>query len=99
MSTICIGMLLELPHIQMPGWWGIYSCWGEGEDATLRSMPSSPRYTNEDRARASRGRRLDEDRHDRPSSSPLQDEDKASTKSASPTSSSCPDAHVGFGPL
>jgi hypothetical protein len=27
-------------------------CWGEGEDATLRSMPSSPRYTNEDHARA-----------------------------------------------
>jgi hypothetical protein len=22
-------------------------CWGEGEDATLRSRPSSPRYTNE----------------------------------------------------
>jgi hypothetical protein len=66
-------------------------CWGEGEDATLRSMPSSPRYTNEDLARASRG--------GRPSSSPLQDEGKALTKSASPTSSSRPEAHVGFGPL
>jgi hypothetical protein len=28
------------------------ACWGEGEDATLRSMPSLPRYTNEDHARA-----------------------------------------------
>jgi hypothetical protein len=25
MSTICLGMLLELPHIQMPGWLGIYN--------------------------------------------------------------------------
>jgi hypothetical protein len=25
MSKICLGMLLELPHIQMSGWWGIYS--------------------------------------------------------------------------
>jgi hypothetical protein len=25
MSTICLDMLLELPHIQMPGWWGVYS--------------------------------------------------------------------------
>jgi hypothetical protein len=25
----------------------ISECWGEGEDATLRSKPSSPRYTNE----------------------------------------------------
>jgi hypothetical protein len=25
----------------------LYAYWGEGEDATLRSKPSSPRYTNE----------------------------------------------------
>jgi hypothetical protein len=75
------------------------SCWGEGKDATLRSMPSSPRYANEDHARASRGRRSDEDRRDRPSSSPLQDEGKAPSKSASPTSSSRPGAPVGFDPL
>jgi hypothetical protein len=33
------------------------SCWGEGEHTTLRSMPSSPRYTDEDhiqRARSSK---------------------------------------------
>jgi hypothetical protein len=29
-------------------------CWGEGEDATLRSTPSSPRYTNEDHAHGAR---------------------------------------------
>jgi hypothetical protein len=74
-------------------------CWGEGEDATLRSKPSSPRYTNEDHARASRGRRSDEDRRDHPLSSPLQDEDKAMSKSASPTSSPHREAQVGFGPL
>jgi hypothetical protein len=34
-----------------------------------------------------------------PSSSPLQDEGKAPSKSASPMSSSCREAHVGFGPL
>jgi hypothetical protein len=27
-------------------------CWGEGEDDTLRSTSPSPRYTNEDHARA-----------------------------------------------
>jgi hypothetical protein len=76
-----------------------YVCWGEGEDATLRLMPSSPLYTNEDHARASRGHRPDEDWRGCPLSSPLQDEGKASSKSASPTSSSRPEAHVGFGPL
>jgi hypothetical protein len=75
------------------------ACWGEGEDATLRSMPSSPRDANEDHTRASQGRRSDEDRRDRPSSSPLQDEGKAPSKSASPTSSSRPEAHVRIGPL
>jgi hypothetical protein len=74
-------------------------CWGEGEDATLRSTLSSPRYTNEDHARASRERRPDDDRRGHPSSSLLQDEGKTPTKSASPTSSSRPEAHVGFGPL
>jgi hypothetical protein len=39
-------------------------CWGEGEDATLRSRPSSPRYTN--------GGRMTGVAH--PSSSSLQDE-------------------------
>jgi hypothetical protein len=29
-------------------------CWGEGEDAILRSMPSSPRYTNKDHAHGAR---------------------------------------------
>jgi hypothetical protein len=24
MSTICLNMLLELPHLEMPGWGGIY---------------------------------------------------------------------------
>jgi hypothetical protein len=74
-------------------------CWGEGEDATLRSTPSSPRYTNEDHARASRERRPDDDRRSHPSSSPLQDEGKTPMKSASPTSSSRPEAHEGFGPM
>jgi hypothetical protein len=41
---------IEIPYVLMI--WG-HLCWGEGEDATLRLMPSSPRYTNEDRARAS----------------------------------------------
>jgi hypothetical protein len=50
-------------------------CWGEGKDATLHSMPSSPRYaTPTEHARASRGRRSDEDRCGRPLSSPLQGE-------------------------
>jgi hypothetical protein len=74
-------------------------CWGEGEDSTLRSTPSSPRYTNKDHARASRERRPDDDRRGHPSSSPLQDEGKTPTKSASPTSSSRPEAHEGYGPL
>ena len=72
---------------------------GEGEDATLRSMSSSPRYTNEDHARSSRERQSDDDWRSHPSSSPLQDKDKTPTKSASPTSLSCPEAHVGFEPL
>jgi hypothetical protein len=38
----------------------------------------------------------DEDRRGRPSSSPLQDEGKALSKSARPTSSSRPEAHVGL---
>jgi hypothetical protein len=79
--------------------WQCGGCWGEGEDATLRSMPSSSRYTNEDRARASRERRSDEDRRGCPSSSLLQDEGKTPMKSTSLTSSSRPEAHVGFGPL
>jgi hypothetical protein len=89
MGEVAQSSLLE--HVQL--------YWGEGEDATLRSMPSSPRYTNEDQARASQGRRSDEDRRGRPSSSPLQYEGKVPSKSASPTSSSRSEAHVGFYPL
>jgi hypothetical protein len=40
-----------------------------------------------------------DDRRGCPSSSPLQDEGQTPTKSTSPASSSCPEAHVEFGPL
>jgi hypothetical protein len=48
MSTICLGILLELPHIQMPGWWGIYSlphnssCWTEKLLLLSSGAPNSP---------------------------------------------------------
>jgi hypothetical protein len=45
------------------------------------------------------GAPLDEDLRGQPSSSPTQDDGKAPSKSANPTSSSRPEAHVGFGPL
>jgi hypothetical protein len=73
-------------------------CWGEGEDATLRLMPSSPRFTNDAKdAGPVRTSGLDSEAALR--SSPLQDEGKTPTMSASLTSSSCLGAHVGFGPL
>jgi hypothetical protein len=74
------------------------ACWGEGEDATLRSMPSSPCFTNDAKdAGPKRTLRLDSAAALR--SSPLQDEGKTPTMSASLTSPSCPEAQVGFGPL
>jgi hypothetical protein len=73
-------------------------CWGEGKDATLRSMPSSPRFTNDAKdVGPMRTSGLDSAAALR--SSPLQVEGKTPTMSASLTSSSCPGAHVGFSPL
>jgi hypothetical protein len=78
-----------------------YPCWGEGEHATLRSMPSSPHHPDEDlsteHARARRRRRLDEDR--RGPLRPLRCKTKALSKSTSLTSSSHREAHVRFGPM
>jgi hypothetical protein len=71
------------------------SCWGEGEDGTLRSKPSSPRSTND--AGSMRLSRLDFAGALR--SYPSRDEGKTPTMSASPTSSSSPEAQVGSDPL
>jgi hypothetical protein len=77
-------------------------CWGKGEHATLRLMPSSPHHSDEGyihitRRRASRRRRLDEDRRSLPSSSLLQYEGFVEVYE-SPTSSPPREAHAGFGP-
>jgi hypothetical protein len=55
MSTICLDMLLGLPHLEMAGWGGIYrphppnSCWTEsssflstGTPDTVRCQPRLP---------------------------------------------------------
>jgi hypothetical protein len=67
-------------------------------DQTISVLPSSPPFTNDAKdAGPMRTSRLDFAGALRPS--PLHDEGKTPTMSASLTSSSGPEAQVGFGPL
>jgi hypothetical protein len=51
MSTICLGILLGLPHLQMAAWWGIYSLhhnsshWTEKLLLLSSGAPDSPVHT------------------------------------------------------
>jgi hypothetical protein len=66
-----------------------YACWGEGEDATLRAKPSSVRYINERVTTSAIALR------------PLhcKTKDRPRRNLMVPHPSSCPEAHVEFGPL